>query len=361
MIIYLDITQFDRSRSNTGIQRVVKEFLKAILKDDTNLITCKVLSYDMASKCMNLLNNDEVKLFLNDIKNYEFKTKEKINIKNIIPNELTIFFDMDSPWHAPLQRANLYPILKENGFLIFNFIYDFVPLVLPEYSHQTTVNNFKPFLESVFKYSDMVLFDSLSACDDFTNLKKNDGVQRIIPTRTIGLGSDFSENNAFIKDSKINELLEKKYILFVGTIEARKSQEEVLNAFEKLSINHPDLNLIFIGKEGWKVNSLIDRINNHTLLNKQLYWFDNIDDNTLSHFYTNAFIVTYLSKYEGYGLPIAESLKYGNITITSKNSSMYEVGKDFADYIEFNTQNELVDIISLYLENQDLYREKKSL
>jgi hypothetical protein len=133
----------------------------------------------------------------------------------------------------------------------------------------------------------------------------------------------------------------------------------MLLSFDVLSKKYPDLNLIFIGRQGWNVECFIKKLTEHPLLNKKIFWLNNIDDDTLGHFYKNAFIVTYLSKYEGYGLPIAESLLLSNITITSKNSSMYEVGRDFPDYIEYNSQNELVDIISLYVENNSLYQAKK--
>jgi len=116
---------------------------------------------------------------------------------------------------------------------------------------------------------------------------------------------------------------------------------------------------VIIGKKGWKVDALVHKIKTHPLNGKQLFWLDSVDDNTLKQFYQNAFLVTYLSKYEGYGLPIAESLSYGNVTITSKNSSMYEVGRDVADYVVYNSTNELESLISLYCDNDDIYKAKK--
>lgn len=44
MTIYIDITQLDRGRQNTGIQRVVKEVLKRI--GDAQDINYVILSYN---------------------------------------------------------------------------------------------------------------------------------------------------------------------------------------------------------------------------------------------------------------------------------------------------------------------------
>jgi len=357
MTIYIDITQFERQRANTGIQRVVKEFLQRAMSSKAG--TYKVLIYNQKSKKMQQVQNTEVKLFLKDIKNFQFKKRRTINIEEIKVVKKTIFLDIDSGWNAPYKRDKLYPILKSNGFLIFNFIYDLIPVLLPQFVQNITIKNYKSFIKTVFKYSDMVILNSNSAQNDFLNYKKSLNIKRKISTEVVGLGSNFIAIKTPVDNPMIKTVLNKKYILFVGTLEPRKNQEDVLNAFDALSKKHKDLNLVFIGMKGWRVDKLIDRINSHILKDKRVFWFNRIDDTTLFHFYQNAFLVTYLSKYEGYGLPIIESLQHNNITITSKNSSMPEVGLDFTDYIEDDNLNQLTDTIALYCDNTKLYNQKK--
>ena len=213
-------------------------------------------------------------------------------------------------------------------------------------------------VSDIYEYSDFIFFDSNSAKEDFFKLKRDLNIQKDYRCKVIPLGSDFTKSSS-PKPQEFQELLNSKYILFVGTLEPRKNQQKVLEAFELLIEKYRDLNLVFIGKQGWKVDALAQTLNTHPLKNKKLFWLQTIDDNALNHFYQNAFIVTYLSQYEGYGLPIAESLNFSNITIASKNSSMYEVGQDYADYIVHNGVDEIVDIISLYYENPELYDKKK--
>lgn len=357
MIVFVDITQLESARANTGIQRVVKEFVKRAALSKT--VVFKLITFDEKDKKAFILDNNEVGAFLEDMQNFKFTKNEKIDILNFNPQTPSVFFDLDSTWNIIYKRTFIYPTLKSNGFLIFNFIHDIIPVLLPEIVHDTTKANFIPFLQSVYDNSDLVLFNSFSSQKDFLDARGRFNTTRDISTRVTGLGSDFLHTHGEVKDPFIKTILGKKYILFVGTVEPRKNQANVLEAFEILAEKYDDLNLVFIGKPGWKNEQLLSKINRHSLKDDRLFLLSNIDDDTLKSFYENAFLVTYLSKYEGYGLPIAESLGYGNITITSKNSSMYEVGKNIADYVVYDSLNELKSLISLYYEDQDLYDAKK--
>ena len=356
--LYIDITQFEETRANTGIQRTLKEFLKGALEQ--NEIKIKILLWKNSKQNAMLLDNDEVKLFLANTKNYIFQKLKPYDIFDCNPHNKNIFFDIDSAWNMPVKREKLYQKLKEKNFLIFNFIYDITPILFPQYAYEETKKNFFPYLLAVFRYSDYVFCDSTSAKEDFLQLKQKEGFQRAIPVQVVALGSDFCKEALCSTPKKYQTLLQSKYILFVGTIEPRKNHEDLLDVFTSLAQTYKDLFLVFIGKKGWKVDDLVKKIKQHPLKDKRLFWLQNIDDATLEDFYRHAFLVTYLSKYEGYGLPIVESLHYGNITIVSKNSSMYEVGCEFADYILHESKEELYSVLSHYYENSREYIKRKN-
>ena len=203
------------------------------------------------------------------------------------------------------------------------------------------------------------MFDSRSAEKDFFEVKSAVKNTRNISSKVVKLGSHiFEPENGKLVES-VKKILDSKYLLFVGTLEPRKNQRLALDAFEKLATLYPYLNLVFVGRKGWNNDKFISRVESHPLLNKQLFWLQNIDDYNLNQLYKNAFICLYLSEYEGFGLPIAESLGMGKITITSNNSSMYEVGKEFADYLDYNAENECFDIVKTYIENPALYQKKQ--
>jgi glycosyltransferase involved in cell wall biosynthesis len=359
MDVYIDITQFERGRANTGVQRVTREFLKGALTDTDTKVTYIVVAYNISTKKLQILPNDEVLIFLRETATYQFKSRKTIEIESLKPSNRSIFFDLDAAWNSPLQRHILYPILKNNGFHLFTFIHDLVPILIPEVVHKTTRINFNHYMASVYKYSDMAIFNSASTEKDFVEHKKEENIDRYIAQRVVGLGSDLDNSALGAIEEQYKKILDSRYLLSVGTIEPRKNHAYLLDAFDVLSEKYPDLNLVIIGTQGWDVGPLVKRINSHPLKDTRLFWLTGVDDNALMHFYDNAFMVTYLSKYEGYGLPIAEALQWNNITIACKNSSMYEVGRECTDYIEYNSLKEVVDIVSLYYDNEELYNYKK--
>ena len=302
--------------------------------------------------------NREVGDFLKDIKYYNFHTVDDIDLF-IESKENRVFFDIDSIWNSPLKREILYPKLKQYNVKICNFIYDLIPIKFPQFLYEKTQQNFTPYLKAVYSYSDLVFVDSFSAQNDFLNIQKAFKYTKKISTNVVYLGSDFSLNIDPVKD-KYFEILSSQYILFVGTLEPRKEHSLVLKSFEELYEKNQNLKLVFIGKVGWNIKELLKNLNSHRLLNKNIFHYENIDDNTLNTFYQNAFLVTYLSKYEGYGLPVAESLSHGNITIISKNSSLIEIGGEFVDYIEDSSQKELLNTVLKYMINKTLYNQKKN-
>jgi len=352
-MIYFDISIIDKARVNTGIQRVAKEILKRFIVK--NEIVFKIISYNEIEHIYKAIDNESFLDFLvcKYQKEYKFKYLEEINIKDFKKND--IFFDIDAYWNSLLKRSYLYKILYEKEIKIYNIVHDLIPIKFPKYAFENTLRNFIINLAATYKYSYLTIFPSRSTEKDYLEIAKQIGVTNKLNTIVIKWGSEITKN---ISDEK-HFLLNEKYILFVGTLEPRKNQYLLVKVFEELSLKYKDIKLVLIGKEGWNNEKFISYLKNHELLNDKIFWLNNVNDSLLIKFYNNAYINVYLSEYEGFGLPIAESLNFNNITITSRNSSMYEVGKNFADYIKYNSFNELYEILNLYLEDSELYNSKK--
>ena len=127
--------------------------------------------------------------------------------------------------------------------------------------------------------------------------------------------------------------IHKPYCLFVGTIEPRKNLQRLLVAFSKLPQSVRENNLLVIaGGEGWgcvDLASLITKLN----LSSCVQYLGYVDDKELASLYSQAEFLAMPSLYEGFGLPIIESMSYGTPVLTSNTSSMPEVGGDAALYV----------------------------
>jgi glycosyltransferase involved in cell wall biosynthesis len=122
--------------------------------------------------------------------------------------------------------------------------------------------------------------------------------------------------------------------LAVGSLEPRKNYERILSAFEKYfeksNVKH---RLTIAGGKGWKSEDLRARMN--VLERRGLVKYEGyVDDGRLSELYSSAFALVFPSHYEGFGLPIVEAMSQGCPAITSRNSSLLEVGGPAAIYCD---------------------------
>jgi glycosyltransferase involved in cell wall biosynthesis len=121
------------------------------------------------------------------------------------------------------------------------------------------------------------------------------------------------------------------YILFVGTLQPRKNIVCLIEAFSKL--NKPDLDLIIVGKKGWKFEEILAAPKKYGVENK-VKFLDFVPDEDLPSFYKNAVCFALPSLYEGFGLPVLEAMKYGCPVVTSNVSSLPEAGGDAVLYAD---------------------------
>ena len=108
------------------------------------------------------------------------------------------------------------------------------------------------------------------------------------------------------------------------------------------------------GRDGWSNAEIVTAIQEHPLYGQRLHWVQSPSDALLTELYRRATASVYFSHYEGFGLPIAESLAHGRVTVASRNSAMYEVARDACDYTWLNTVSEIVETLAQYLGDPDL-------
>jgi glycosyltransferase involved in cell wall biosynthesis len=114
--------------------------------------------------------------------------------------------------------------------------------------------------------------------------------------------------------------LPKQFILSVGTIEERKNQLSIIRALEARKI---DLPLVMVGNPTSYCNDIHKYIAAKNL-HKQVVFLKNIPEKDLSAIYRIAELSVYISVFEGFGLPVIESMACGCPVITSNVSCLPE-------------------------------------
>lgn len=121
-----------------------------------------------------------------------------------------------------------------------------------------------------------------------------------------------------------------KYWLNVGTIEPRKNQHRLAEAYARyLSLGGEQMPLVLAGGKGW----LMDDFCSHLSMlgvEGQVVMTGYASDDELIWLYRNCYANLYPSLFEGFGLPVLEGMQFGAPTLTSNSSSIPEVAGDAA-------------------------------
>lgn len=135
----------------------------------------------------------------------------------------------------------------------------------------------------------------------------------------------------------------------VGTVEPRKGHAQVLDAFELLWASQQDANLLIVGKQGWMVEALVERLREHPESGKRLFWFEGIDDDYLSSLYAQSDALIAASLGEGFGLPLIEAAQYKLPLIARDIPVFREVAGEHAFYFQGEQPQTLSDSLTAWL------------
>lgn len=117
--------------------------------------------------------------------------------------------------------------------------------------------------------------------------------------------------------------IQKPYILCIGTLEERKNQLRLVEAFHQLGKS--DFQLVLIGKATSYTSRITDFITTNDLNNRVLI-LQNVPTAHLPALYQAAEIFAYVSIYEGFGIPILEALHSGTPVLSARGSCLEEAG-----------------------------------
>ena len=125
--------------------------------------------------------------------------------------------------------------------------------------------------------------------------------------------------------------LPSKFILSVGTIQERKNQLNIIKAIKDIN----DLNLVCVGKfenNNYK-NKILKYIEQNNMSNR-IYFFDKLSIIELASIYQMAMFSIYISIFEGFGIPIIESMFSQTPVISSKDGCFREVAGQYSIYVD---------------------------
>ncbi len=144
---------------------------------------------------------------------------------------------------------------------------------------------------------------------------------------------------SFDKQAEVKEKFTAgtEFFLYAGAIHPRKNLINLLKAFSIFKRRlKSSMKLVLAGRLAWKNDEFL------TLLATYKYKEDvvltgYVNESDLADLMAAAYSLVYPSLFEGFGVPVIEAMKCGVPVLTSKNSSMQEIGEEAALY--FDPQN----------------------
>ncbi|KKK99751.1 hypothetical protein LCGC14_2629590, partial [marine sediment metagenome] len=123
------------------------------------------------------------------------------------------------------------------------------------------------------------------------------------------------------------KLLDKPYILYIGSERPRKNLDRLFEAFAQLKVDFPRLKLVKVGGPGRSEELRSDTMRRLSSLGitKDVIFVDYIPEVDLAYYYCSAALLVYPSLYEGFGLPPLEAMACGCPVVTANTSSLPEV------------------------------------
>ena len=349
--LLVDVSAVVQSDLKTGIQRVVRSILLSLIADPPPGFRIEPVyshggnrSYQYARQFgLNMVGMSEASgLALEDA-----------------PVELRpgdIFFGLDLFTNGTSQNEQLLLSMRDRGVGIYFVVFDILPMLRPDVFPFGTEQYFGDFLRTVHKVSDGVLCISRAVADELAGWIEVQGLKRRAPLRLghFHLGADIDASAPSFglppdAPQVLAALAERPSFIMVGTVEPRKGHAQTLDAFELLWERGEDVNLVVVGKQGWMMEKLCERMAAHPEKSKRLFWMNGISDEMLLKLYGASSALLSPSEGEGFGLPLIEAAQHG-IPIIARNLPVFrEVAGEHAWYFDGLAPQDLADAVTAWL------------
>ncbi len=229
----------------------------------------------------------------------------------------------------------IYALKQSTQIAMIQVIYDIVPVLIPEFCVPGMNIRFPRYLLDAAWTADALYCISDSTLNDVDKyLRKYELPMPVL--HRIELGVDQTETHE--GSSLVRNILKpSEFVLYVSTIEPRKNHAMLFHVWRMLFQSDREclVPLVIVGRHGWNSTDLIQMMQAAEHLYPEfLRILTEVSDADLDWLYRNSCFTVYPSLYEGWGLPVAESLARGKFCITSDNSSIPEAAQGFAEMID---------------------------
>jgi glycosyltransferase involved in cell wall biosynthesis len=219
-------------------------------------------------------------------------------------------------------------------------IHDVTPIVMPSHGARSTFI-LRSTMWTLAKFSRSIITDSECSKRDLVRIY---GIpENKVSVIYLGFNkSVFNTSPAANRDEVLRKLgIDRPYLLHHGTIQPRKNLERLIAAYRLMLARTPDadFDLVLPGRLGWDYQRILaagkDAAGGHVSTNRGRVLFPGtLSDEDLAVLIKGASLVVIPSLYEGFCLPMVESMACGTPTVASETSCLPEVSGNALAYFD---------------------------
>lgn len=253
-----------------------------------------------------------------------------------------LFLGLDLFTNGTAQNRERLLDMRRRGVQMYFVVYDLLPVLRPDVFPLGAEGYFAEYLDTIDAVSDGLVCISRAVADELHDwLAARPHRPRLDPLQLgyfhLGADIDASAPSFGLPDNAehvLANIAARPSLLMVGTIEPRKGQAQALEAFELLWQQGVDANLVIVGKQGWMMDALAQKLNTHPEREQRLFWLAGVSDEMLLKLYQSCSALLAASIGEGFGLPLIESAQHGLPIIARSLPVFREVGGEHAYYFD---------------------------
>ena len=335
--VLIDVTTIAASDRRTGIQRVVRNVVRAMYAArDLAIVPVAVrLEGGRLHTCQS---------FVGDL----LRVPNTVTDAPIDIARGDCLVMLDNSWGAYDRFQPIFDAIHAADGTVVTCVYDLIPALYPAASFGDVPEVYRRWLHAALLASDGILTISRAVMDDLSAY-----VAGHAPRHRAGLrvgwfhcGSDIADD-ARTTPRAVRPLVTNVFaqhdpvFLIVGTLEPRKGHWVALDAFDALWKAGVPARLLLIGAKGWHVEALVARIRAHREYGTRLVWIDDATDAELGVAYARCTALVNPSYAEGFGLPLAEAARANTPVVCSDIPVFREIGGEGALYFRVNDAGNL--------------------
>lgn len=249
-----------------------------------------------------------------------------------------------------------YPLpIRAKGVPNVYTLHDLVPLRLP-YTTLDAKKSYLKLMKRIAASADAILTVSENSRNDIIDLIGCPETKVFNTYQSVNVPQKLRDtpDEAVKREVEgVFDLPYKEYFLFFGSIEPKKNIGRLIEGYLASKVQGP---LVIVGARAWKSeqelrlinpgsNNYLEQIENITRSRERIRRFDYASFPLLVSLIRGARAVVFPSLYEGFGLPVLESMQLGTPVISSKEGSVPEVAGEAAILVDPHDPRALAEAI----------------